>query len=253
MTPVLSNLGAVFPGLALGRTLLFLAAVVLSFVAMGGLFALERRGRLRAALLGAIGLVLAVQAGLGVLSASGAVPSLWVLGPLLFVFFCGFNALEASQPSLVSRMAPPQVRGAALGSYNTLQYLALKTSTPINVTLVAGSSPLFMLLVGRLAFNQPVRRAPALGALLSLAQHSANRLSVIGYDMCPITVPETCGPAMPAAFARNPPEIMLCLTLKKSAPCRSVARPIEIGHTSPSIASSGRRCRAPRSRSLKTA
>ena len=40
-------------------------------------------------------------------------------------------------------------------------------------------------------------------ALLSLAQHSSNRMAVIGYDMCPITVPETCGPAMPAAFARN--------------------------------------------------
>ncbi len=41
------------------------------------------------------------------------------------------------------------------------------------------------------------------GALLSLAQHSSNSMAVIGYDMCPITVPETCGPAMPAAFARN--------------------------------------------------
>jgi hypothetical protein len=68
--------------------------------------------------------VLLVQAGLGALAASGP-PTLWVLGPLLFVFFCGFNALEASQPSLVSRMAPPQVRGAALGSYNTLQSLGL--------------------------------------------------------------------------------------------------------------------------------
>ena len=58
----------------------YLPAVVLSFVAMGGLFALERRGHLRAALLGAIGLVLGVQVGLGALSASGAVPSLWVLG-----------------------------------------------------------------------------------------------------------------------------------------------------------------------------
>ena len=40
-------------------------------------------------------------------------------------------------------------------------------------------------------------------ALLSLAQHSSNRMSVIGYDMCPITVPETTGPDMPAAFARK--------------------------------------------------
>ena len=119
----------------------YLPAVVLSFVAMGGLFALERRGRLRAALLGAIGLVLAVQAGLGVLSASGAVPSLWVLGPLLFVFFCGFNALEASQPSLVSRMAPPQVRGAALGSYNTLQSLGLFAGGALGGALVKWSGP----------------------------------------------------------------------------------------------------------------
>ena len=57
-----------------------------------------------------------MQVGLGALSASGAVPSLWVLGPLLFCLLCGFNALEASQPSLVSRMAPPQVRGAALAA-----------------------------------------------------------------------------------------------------------------------------------------
>ena len=119
----------------------YLPAVVLSFVAMGGLFALERRGHLRAALLGAIGLVLGVQAGLGVLSASGAAPSLWVLGPLLFVFFCGFNALEASQPSLVSRMAPPQVRGAALGSYNTLQSLGLFAGGALGGALVKWSGP----------------------------------------------------------------------------------------------------------------
>ena len=124
----------------------YLPAVVLSFVAMGGLFALERRGHLRAALLGAIGLVLGVQVGLGALSASGAVPSLWVLGPLLFVFFCGFNALEASQPSLVSRMAPPQVRGAALGAYNTLQSLGLFAGGALGGALVkwAGAPGLFV-------------------------------------------------------------------------------------------------------------
>ena len=40
---------------------IYLPAVVLSFIAMGGLFAMERAGRLRAALLGAIALVLLVQ------------------------------------------------------------------------------------------------------------------------------------------------------------------------------------------------
>ncbi|MDR2332904.1 MAG: MFS transporter [Burkholderiaceae bacterium] len=104
---------------------IYLPAVVLSFVAMGGLFSMERRGRLRAALLTAIALVLVVQVALGLLFASGSTPSLTVMGVVLFVFFCGFNALEATQPSLVSRMAPANLRGAALGSYNTLQSLGL--------------------------------------------------------------------------------------------------------------------------------
>ena len=123
----------------------YLPAVVLSFIAMGGLFAMERRGRLRAALLTAIGLVLAVQAGLGLVAASGAAPSLAVLGALLFVFFCGFNALEATQPSLVSRMAPPAVRGAALGAYNTLQSLGLFAGGALGGALAkwAGAPGLF--------------------------------------------------------------------------------------------------------------
>lgn len=102
----------------------YLPAVVLSFVAMGALFSMERKGKLRAALLGAIALVLLVQLGLGVV-AQVASPSLLVMGGLMLVFFVGFNALEASQPSLVSRMAPAPLRGAALGAYNTLQSLGL--------------------------------------------------------------------------------------------------------------------------------
>ena len=123
----------------------YLPAVVLSFAAMGGLFALERAGKLRGALLGAIALVLLVQVGLGVLAAGKAAPALWALGLLLFVFFCGFNALEASQPSLVSRMAPAQLRGAALGSYNTLQSLGLFAGGALGGALVkwAGAPGLF--------------------------------------------------------------------------------------------------------------
>lgn len=104
---------------------IYLPAVLLSFIAMGGMFSLERKGKLRMALLGAIALVLVVQLGLGAVAASGSAPSLWLMGLLMLVFFCGFNILEASQPSLVSRMAPTPLRGAALGSYNTLQSLGL--------------------------------------------------------------------------------------------------------------------------------
>jgi predicted MFS family arabinose efflux permease len=102
----------------------YLPAVLASFVVMGGgLFPLERRGYLRGVLLGAIGCIAIAQAGLGL--AVGHAPGLATLGVLLFVFFCGFNVLEASQPSLVSRLAPTPVRGAALGLYNTLQSVGL--------------------------------------------------------------------------------------------------------------------------------
>ena len=102
----------------------YLPAVLLSFVVMGvTLFPMERRGLLRPLFLGCIALVLLVQVAWAVLALSS--PPLWLLGVLLFLFFCGFNVLEASQPSLASRLAPTGARGSALGVYNTLQSLGI--------------------------------------------------------------------------------------------------------------------------------
>ena len=102
----------------------YLPAVLLSFVVMGAtLFPMERRGRLRSLFLVSIGSVMLVQFGL--IWQSMGTPSLAVIGFLLFVFFCGFNVLEASQPSLASRLAPAATRGTVLGIYNTLQSLGI--------------------------------------------------------------------------------------------------------------------------------
>ncbi|MDP1565444.1 MAG: MFS transporter [Polaromonas sp.] len=102
---------------------IYLPAVLASFLVMGfTLFPLEKRGYLRGVFLAAVGLIALVQFGLMAASLQGA-PSLASLGALLFLFFCGFNILEASQPSLASRVAPAHSRGAALGVYNTLQSL----------------------------------------------------------------------------------------------------------------------------------
>lgn len=57
----------------------------------------------------------------------------------------------------------------SIGAYNALQYLALQTSTPINVTLVASSMPVWMLIMGRLFHAEPVRGRQVAGALLSMA------------------------------------------------------------------------------------
>ncbi|MBC3868849.1 DMT family transporter [Undibacterium oligocarboniphilum] len=56
-----------------------------------------------------------------------------------------------------------------VGMYNTLQYLALRSSTPINVTLVAASMPVWMLLIGRLFFSAPISRSAVMGVLVSIS------------------------------------------------------------------------------------
>jgi len=56
-----------------------------------------------------------------------------------------------------------------VGCYNALMYLALHTSTPLNVTLVGASVPMWMLATGALFFNQRITRLQVAGALLSMA------------------------------------------------------------------------------------
>ena len=56
-----------------------------------------------------------------------------------------------------------------VGSYNALQYLALQTSTPVNVTLIASSMPVWMLAVGALRYGERASRKQLLGAAFSLA------------------------------------------------------------------------------------
>ncbi len=138
--------------------LIYLPAVLASLLVMGmTLFPLERRGYLRAAFLGAVGLIFLVQLGL-LWAVTSATHSLSLLGCLLFLFFCGFNMLEASQPSLASRVAPPHARGAALGVYNTLQSLGFfaggavggwvtKTQGPQGLFIVCGGLMLLWLLL----------------------------------------------------------------------------------------------------------
>lgn len=56
-----------------------------------------------------------------------------------------------------------------VGLYNSLQYLALKTSSPINVTLVAASMPVWMLMIGSLFFGVRVSFKQSIGAVMSIA------------------------------------------------------------------------------------
>jgi MFS family permease len=104
---------------------IYLPVVLLSFVLMlPPIFVGEKRGLAKHVFVGAILLLLAVQIGFWMFADGVLLHWYWVV-LLLLAFFVAFNVLEASQPSLVSRIAPPGAKGAALGVYNTLQALGL--------------------------------------------------------------------------------------------------------------------------------
>ena len=56
-----------------------------------------------------------------------------------------------------------------VGAYNALQYLALTTSSPINVTLIGASAPVFIVAIGALFYGERVKVPQLAGALVSVA------------------------------------------------------------------------------------
>lgn len=80
----------------------------------------EKRGELKRVFVFAVALMLAAQVGLAF-----SMHSFWGVVAALFVYFVAFNILEASLPSLVSKIAPPESKGTAMGVYNTSQALGL--------------------------------------------------------------------------------------------------------------------------------
>jgi drug/metabolite transporter (DMT)-like permease len=70
---------------------------------------------------------------------------------------------------VLNRWRPLALLGlCGVGIYNALQYMALHTSSPVNVTLIASSAPVWMLLVGALFFGEKPRAMQWWGAALSL-------------------------------------------------------------------------------------
>lgn len=99
----------------------YLPVVLASFVLMApAILYAERRGRLKPLFIGGVILLAVAQ----VLYAA-VMNSFAGIVTALLIFFVAFNILEASLPSLVSRVAPPAAKGAALGVYNTMQSLGL--------------------------------------------------------------------------------------------------------------------------------
>ena len=100
---------------------LYLPVLVVSVLAMLPLIIqAERKGHTKAVLLFAIGLLALAELGLYLVPVS--IVSMVVL---LIVFFTAINLLEAMLPSLVSRIAPVDCRGTAMGVYSSSQFLGV--------------------------------------------------------------------------------------------------------------------------------
>ena len=116
---------------------IYLPVMLASFVAMlPAIFVGEKYGKMKQVFIAAITLLLLVQLGFW-----QWLQQPFLLMALLFAFFIAFNVLEASQPSLVSRIAPPAAKGAALGVYNTLQAFGMACGGAVGGLLSQYATP----------------------------------------------------------------------------------------------------------------
>ncbi len=101
--------------------MVYLPVTLGSFVlAIPGIIMAESRGYMRAMLRAGV-----LMMGASMFALAFGYRSEVPLIAELFVFFVGFNLMEALLPSLVSRLAPARRKGMAMGVYNTAQSLGL--------------------------------------------------------------------------------------------------------------------------------
>ena len=99
--------------------LVYLPVMVVAFVAMVPLIIIaEKRRKTKPVLLTAV-----LSLALSFLALVFAGKSLVPVVLLLLLFFWGFNLLEATLPSLMSKTAPVGTKGAASGVYSTCQFM----------------------------------------------------------------------------------------------------------------------------------
>ena len=96
---------------------IYLPILLLSFVLMlPAIIAGEKRAKLKLVFVSAVALMLLAQ-----LLFAATIQHFWGVVISLGVYFVAFNILEASLPSIISKVAPAASKGTAMGVYNTAQ------------------------------------------------------------------------------------------------------------------------------------
>jgi MFS family permease len=91
----------------------------------------EKKARMKQIFMMAVGLAMAGQALL-----MFAQDSLWGVAIALLVFFTAFNVLEATLPSMISKIAPLAAKGTAMGVYSSVQFLGAFTGAAVGGALM---------------------------------------------------------------------------------------------------------------------
>jgi MFS family permease len=102
----------------LQHSVVYLPVMLLSLAIMVPFIIIaERRGHMKAVFLGTVAVFMFTQAVLGV-----ANTSFWWFVVALTLWFAAVNLLEAVLPSMVSKVAPVEAKGTAMGVYSTSQF-----------------------------------------------------------------------------------------------------------------------------------
>jgi len=97
----------------------YLPVMLIAFVLMvPPIIIAEKKAKLKQVFMLAIGMAAIAQLGILFLQ-----DSLWGMALTLLVFFTAFNVLEATQPSIVSKIAPLASKGTAMGVFSSVQFL----------------------------------------------------------------------------------------------------------------------------------
>ncbi len=101
--------------------MIYLPVLVVSVAVMiPAIIVAEKHRRMKGVFVAAVAALLVSQ----VMLYFGA-RNLYVLLAALMIFFSGFNVMEASLPSLITKAAPPDAKGTATGIYSSLQFLGI--------------------------------------------------------------------------------------------------------------------------------
>ena len=152
-------------------------AAIIPFVILA-----EKKHRMKSVFIGAIAALIMADTGLMVFH-----NTLSAIVSFLTLFFCGFNLLEATLPSLVSKTAPGDLRGTAMGIYSTSQFIGAGIGGAVGgwcygefgadaVFLFCALGALTWLLLS-LSMKQPRYWANLLISLENMDDQSAQRLA----------------------------------------------------------------------------